>query len=528
MMSKKGKFFTQAGVCFIMIWCIFGFQWTAFAADRMKVVEKYTGESEVTLYVNGSKKELENVTVQIGSEVCGSVAKSTLAEAKQPVRTLVMLDNSQSIPKKDRTLISNILIQLISDRAAQEEIAIAVLNKNIEYLTDYTSLETSLTAALDQITYRNTKTYLTGVLYDWISQEYVPQSEDIFYRLIVIADGTDNKPIGYTQDEFYSLLREYPVPIYTIGMKTKDNNENLKNLFAISRAANAGSFLLDDMEQVSDINAQLNTDQNILKIVISPKADQLDGNKKAIKFVSSSGDILSTEAVMPQIVNEKSKTDDPKTNNTKTDNTIKIETETDDLENIDSKIKEAQTDKKQFLIVALVAAGCIAVILAVILIVKIKKKHMARGSGSGEIQNRDFQADPDDNGPLEKDTDQTEMVSSSDSQNEDQTVVFWDSQEAYHVVLSDIRLAAKSFEFPLKSAVVIGRKQDGCDIVLDYDRTVSGRHCRLAVRDGRFYITDLKSSNGTFINDRRVLAEMEIISGNILKLGKLELKFEVS
>ena len=380
MMSKKGKFFTQAGVCFIMIWCIFGFQWTAFAADRMKVVEKYTGESEVTLYVNGSKKELENVTVQIGTEVCGSVAKSTLAEAKQPVRTLVMLDNSQSIPKKDRTLISNILIQLISDRAAQEEIAIAVLNKNIEYLTDYTSLETSLTAALDQITYRNTKTYLTGVLYDWISQEYVPQSEDIFYRLIVIADGTDNKPIGYTQDEFYSLLREYPVPIYTIGMKTKDNNENLKNLFAISRAANAGSFLLDDMEQVSDINAQLNTDQTLLKIVISPKADQLDGNKKAIKFVSSSGDILSTEAVMPQIVNEKSKTDDPKTNNTKTDNTIKIETETDDLENIDSKIKEAQTDKKQFLIVALVAAGCIAVILAVILIVKIKKKHMARGS----------------------------------------------------------------------------------------------------------------------------------------------------
>lgn len=526
---KIRKIFVLAGMAFL---CICMSHSLTFAKDRMKVVEKYTGESEITLYVKGIQRDLENITVQVGTAVCDSVEKSTLAKAKQQVRTLVMLDNSQSIPKKDRKLISEILSQIISDRTAQEEVAIAVLNKDIEYLTDYTSDENTLAAALDQITYRNTKTYLTDVLYDWIFEEYMTQQADIYYRIIVIADGTDNKPIGYTQEEFYSLLKEYPVPIYTIGMRTKENNANLENMFAISRASNADSFLLDDMEQVSDINAQLNTDQNIVKVVIMPEAELLDGNKKAIKIISASGNTLLTEAKMPQIANkmDKATTENAEALEAESVKTDEIKKENTQVEDLKEKQAENEKEKKNRLLVfAGSAVLTVLLVLAVILAIRKKTKHAVQETGQTDLHSKEKEPDAysDKNRHSSEKEDHTEMVDSDDFQNGDQTVVFWDSQASYHVILSDIKLAEKSVGFPLKNTVVIGRKQDTCDVVLDYDRTVSGRHCRLTVRDGRFYITDLKSSNGTYINDRRVMSEMEIVSGNILKLGKLELKFEV-
>lgn len=506
-MGKRNKFVVQAG---IFLLCVIWTQSIVFAANSSTIVEKYTGESEIILYVRGAEKDFEDIIVQVGTNVCDSVDKSTLIEAKQEMRTLVMLDNSQSIPKKDRKLISKILYNLISDRAENEQIAVAVLNEQIEYLTDYTLADSELKAAVDKIIYRNTKTYLTDILYDWLSEEYISRQEDIYYRIVVIADGTDNKPIGYTQNEFYTLLREYPIPIYTIGVKTKDNNEDLENMFAISRAGNAESFLLDDMENVLDINAQLNADQNLLRVVIKPQKELLDGKKKALRIACASGEILSTEVIMPQMADH-------------TERFPQDETVQTDMHNEEDKMSGIENGNiNLYVILVVFVVVIVAVVLLAVLLIKKKRRTADSMTEPDNDQNLMPEEQPD------RKADQTEIVDSSELQNEDQTVVFWDSQTAYHVILSDIKRTAKSFEFPLKSSVVLGRKQDICDIVLDYDRTVSGRHCRLMVRDGRFYITDLKSSNGTYINDRKVLTEMEIIPGNILKLGRLEVKFEVN
>lgn len=506
-MGKMSKFAVQAGIFFI---CLIWARSIVFAVNSAKIVEKYTGESEIILYIRGAEKDFENMIVQADTDVCDSVEKSTLVEAKQEMRTLVMLDNSQSIPKKDRKLISKILYNLISDRADNEQIAVAVLNEQIEYLTDYTLVDSELEAAVNKITYKNTKTYLTDILYDWLSEEYIPRQEDIYYRVIVIADGTDNKPIGYTQNEFYALLREYPIPIYTIGVKTKENNKDLENMFAISRAGNVESFLLDDMENVLDINARLNADQNILRVVIRPQKELLDGKKKAIRIVCASGEILSTEVIMPQMVDH-------------TERFLQDETVQTDIHNEENEMSDIENGSiSLFIISAVFAVVIVVVALTAVLLIKKKRRPAEPVSEPNDDRNLMPEEQSVEN------ADQTEMVASSDVQNENQTVVLWDSQTAYHVVLSDIKLTAKSFEFPLKSSVVLGRKQDMCDIVLDYDRTVSGRHCKLTVRDGKFYVTDLKSSNGTYINGWKVQTEMEIIPGNILKLGRLEVKFEVN
>ena len=50
---------------------------------------------------------------------------------------------------------------------------------------------------------------------------------------------------------------------------------------------------------------------------------------------------------------------------------------------------------------------------------------------------------------------------------------------------------------------------------------VSKRHCALFNRDGKAFIQDLNSTNGTVLNDQLVKGEVELAHGDVLKVGPL-------
>ncbi|MGL6226657.1 MAG: FHA domain-containing protein [Thermoguttaceae bacterium] len=59
-------------------------------------------------------------------------------------------------------------------------------------------------------------------------------------------------------------------------------------------------------------------------------------------------------------------------------------------------------------------------------------------------------------------------------------------------------------DIPLKKKeLIIGRKES-CDIVLRFPN-VSGRHCRLVLADGYWYLVDMGSSNGIKVGGAKVL-----------------------
>lgn len=63
-----------------------------------------------------------------------------------------------------------------------------------------------------------------------------------------------------------------------------------------------------------------------------------------------------------------------------------------------------------------------------------------------------------------------------------------------------------------------------------YDAGVSRQHARLLMKDGVCALEDLKSSNGTFINGRRLLPNQPIPvhNGDEIKFGTLLLRVEFS
>lgn len=75
-----------------------------------------------------------------------------------------------------------------------------------------------------------------------------------------------------------------------------------------------------------------------------------------------------------------------------------------------------------------------------------------------------------------------------------------------------------------RSRLLIGRSE-GCDIVLD-NPFVSSQHAELFVRDGDYYLRDLHSRNGTFLNDFRV-TERVLPPAGAIRLGRTSLAYEI-
>jgi len=75
---------------------------------------------------------------------------------------------------------------------------------------------------------------------------------------------------------------------------------------------------------------------------------------------------------------------------------------------------------------------------------------------------------------------------------------------------------------PQGERTTIGRSPD-CPVFLD-DVTVSRKHAVLVERDGRWFVEDQGSLNGTFVNRRRV-ESAELSDGDELQIGKYRLTF---
>jgi len=62
------------------------------------------------------------------------------------------------------------------------------------------------------------------------------------------------------------------------------------------------------------------------------------------------------------------------------------------------------------------------------------------------------------------------------------------------------------------------------DFILDV-ALVSRLHCRLTAADDQLEVLDLKSTNGTYVNDKRV-EKAQLTSGDKLRIGRVELRIE--
>jgi pSer/pThr/pTyr-binding forkhead associated (FHA) protein len=78
--------------------------------------------------------------------------------------------------------------------------------------------------------------------------------------------------------------------------------------------------------------------------------------------------------------------------------------------------------------------------------------------------------------------------------------------------------------FPLfGDAIVLGRERG--DVLFPEDGYVSGSHARIAINDGQVYLSDLGSSNGTFL---RIRTERPVTAGSFVLMGQQLFRVEIT
>lgn len=82
-------------------------------------------------------------------------------------------------------------------------------------------------------------------------------------------------------------------------------------------------------------------------------------------------------------------------------------------------------------------------------------------------------------------------------------------------VVQPVELAG--VQYALGDELTVGRAA-GCQITLD-DTYASQIHARIFTRDRQLYVEDLGSTNGTYLNRRKVAAPMVVSRGDQIQIG---------
>ena len=99
---------------------------------------------------------------------------------------------------------------------------------------------------------------------------------------------------------------------------------------------------------------------------------------------------------------------------------------------------------------------------------------------------------------------------------------------AHTFILEGVAGPMAGRSFPIRGRITLGRSA-GCDISLAGASNVSGTHCAIQLVGGQVTVTDLGSTNGTYIGGRRLMPNQSVAvtSGTVIYLGNQNCGFAV-
>lgn len=109
-------------------------------------------------------------------------------------------------------------------------------------------------------------------------------------------------------------------------------------------------------------------------------------------------------------------------------------------------------------------------------------------------------------------------------QMEDSVTEIMGEQSAAGISLIGIGTPEKCEIIISKEDFLIGKRSDKVDFTILFNGAVSREHCRVITKGGQYFIKDLKSTNGTFLNGIRLNANqpVQIKKGDKIKIANSE------
>ncbi len=478
--------------CFINVLAL-----EAFAFDSPNLLQYHSEDSTMTLYINNVPSD--EISCRIAGQECSAAVTGKVSEAEK-YKTLFLVDSSKSMRSYSEK-ISSFILECIDKKQDNEYYSIAVFDgKSASSILDFTANQYTLEKAVDDITYNAESSYIFDNINNAVN-DLKKDDDKCYERIVVFTDGCENSAAGINIEELEKTIEEDPVQIYTVTFvnKKKDNYEELKNAARIARTSNASDIQISEKTDIIKATKTLFDDAaSISSVEITIDNTIADGSRKAIELVSGETEIKA-EIAMPMLDNIAVS----ETTVTETE-IIAVPTEISETEKMAGRRGNAAVYTVLATVLLIIATVCI-----VFIIININKKNKTK-------ENNKIDTSPIDN-------DDTVILSSRNGNTE---ILFDDATNSV-IVLRDIMSTDHTFEASLSSDIIIGRSSDMSSLVIDYDKSVSKRHCKIFAKGSEVFIEDLGSANKTFVNDVQITSAHVIRNADEIKIGRVKFKVTI-
>ncbi len=102
------------------------------------------------------------------------------------------------------------------------------------------------------------------------------------------------------------------------------------------------------------------------------------------------------------------------------------------------------------------------------------------------------------------------------------TPILPDPSSAFEIIDPAESSYAPGMHLPLEHYTTVGRRDDN-SMVID-DGFISGSHAELIFDHGAWWLQDLNSTNGTFVNNQPVHGRIRLSDGDIVQFGRVRLR----
>jgi hypothetical protein len=522
------KFKWHSAIAVLMT--VFTISVPVFADNGLLVTESSTTEDSVVLYVKNAETCItEEASFQAGTTACEIESIKTVKEMSEPIYTLIIWDDSDSVMSANADTIKEILVNLVANRAPNEVFSIALPDEELQYLTEYTSDYSVLKEIIEGVSGEEKDSYWSDNLYDVI-QSFEEMTDGGYKRIIAITDGEDKTENGYTWQELESLLDKSQLCMETIGIESGDES-NMQSFFALSRKTDAPYFYLSEAADVMSAVQMLSEDYSIVQVKVTIPEEMRDGSTQNSLLTLPSGSVQH-EVVMPFGLLE--------------DNTEDTE-ETEDADNVEETAATGNTGVNPILIVVIVAAVVIIIVL-LLMIRKLKKTQPdkkpeeyrnldrqiknERRNLNKEQESMPFVVPEKENKstvitPPQEEKTQRGKTRRLFDEPEEEVSSSVSAQPRRHLILQDMEDPIRAFQGTIQGGVIIGRTASKCNIVITSDNAVSEQHCEITWEKERLYVRDVGSSNGTYVDGRPISEKTELKSDSTLKIGRHKYRVSV-
>jgi VWFA-related protein len=411
-------------------------------------------------------------------------------ESMDTLYLVFSMDSSKSISEESFDQLKRSAVDIITAAGDKEEIALCRFNDKVVVLKNFSKDKSALINEVKNITRHGTKTMLYNAVYDSI--ELVSRTDSGRKAIVIFTDGKDEGS-SVTLDDVISSSLNKGVPLYVISLS---NSEFLMNMKRMSKLTGGNTILIDSVDNL--VLAYKHIIQNIKKqhLVKYVSMAQQDGMNHQLEVRLKYNHIRDRDI-----------------------RSFSVEKEFLTIE---------VPDYKQILLIIMIILFVILISSGIVLLIKKmpysqKKKKKIIEKVKREEPNFDdefVEAKPVQNFG-------SSLFTKNDVFDDDEDEAEKKYFEYYSHAWLILQINGQRKKFPLsKDEMIIGTSYDAHLMVKNAE--VSPRHCSVKFIDGTYYLFDLVSQTGTYLNGKKLLRPRQLFDWDEITIGPVSFIFRGS